>query len=53
MDDPKLWLVGCRPGKEKEAVINLMSKARAVQIEILSAFASSHVKDGIYIEAFK
>lgn len=55
--DPKLWQVGCRKGKEKEAVINLLQKAiqreqENLPLEIFSVFASSHVKDYVYIEAF-
>lgn len=57
IDDPKLWQVGCRKGKGKEAVINLLQKAIHKQSEndplkIFSAFASSHVKDYIYVEAY-
>lgn len=58
IQDPKLWLVGCRNGKEKEAAMNLMQKAlfRAREedpLEIFSAFASNHVRDYIYVEAYK
>ena len=57
VEDPKLWLVGCRRGKEKEAVINLMNKAivkaqEGDPLPIYSAFASNHVRDNIYVEAF-
>jgi transcription elongation factor SPT5 len=57
INDPKVWQVGCKKGKEKEAVINLLQKALHKQLEgenleIFSAFASSHVKDYIYVEAF-
>lgn len=58
IDDPKLWLVGCRRGKTQVAVINLMQKALQLAAEgsplkIFSAFASSHLDDRIYVEAYQ
>ena len=57
ISDPKLWQVGCKKGKGKEAVINLLQKCLHKQqleepLDIFSAFASSHVKDYIYVEAY-
>lgn len=54
--DAKLWQVRCKKGKEKEAAINLLHKAMHKQgeddpLQILSVFASNHVKDYIYVEA--
>jgi transcription elongation factor SPT5 len=58
VESPKLWLVGCRKGKEREAAINLMNKYIALkgtrdQLEIFSVFASDHTKESIYVEAYK
>ena len=58
IDDPKLWLVHCRKGKTQMAVINLMQKALQLQAEgsplkVFSAFASSHLEDRIYVEAYQ
>lgn len=56
--DPKLWLVPCSKGKEREAVINLMNKAllksnERQNLPIFSAFCSDHLSDYIYVEAYK
>jgi transcription elongation factor SPT5 len=58
VQDPKLWLVPCSKGKEREAVINLMNKALLKSAEgdnlsIFSAFCSDHLSDYIYVEAYK
>ena len=58
IDDPKLWLVSCRRGKAREAVINLMQKSLQLQAEgtplrIFAAFASSYLEDRIYVEAYQ
>lgn len=58
IEDPKLWLVGCRNGKEREAALNLIQKCLVRQsegypLEIFSVFASNYVKDYIYVEAYK
>lgn len=58
IDDPKLWLVSCRKGKTQEAAINIMQKAIHLHSEgrplkIFSAFASSHLDDRIYVEAYQ
>ena len=57
VSDAKLWQVRCKKGKEKEAAINLLNKALFKQqegdpLQILSVFASNHVKDFIYVEAY-
>lgn len=56
--DPKLWLVECVTGSEREAVLSLMKKARAMAakgtpLEIKSVFCQDHLKGFLYIEAFK
>lgn len=58
IEDPKLWLVSCRRGKAREAVINLMQKSLQLQAEgtplkVFAAFASSYLDDRIYVEAFQ
>lgn len=47
--DPKLWLVECVTGSEREAVLSLMKKARALAakgtpLEIKSVFCQDHLK---------
>lgn len=47
--DPKLWLVECVAGSEREAVLSLMKKARAMAVkgtplEIKSVFCQDHLK---------
>ena len=56
--DPKLWMVRCKAGHEKEAVISLMNKYIAMQgtgneLHILSATTSDRVSGFAYVEAFK
>jgi len=55
--DPKPWQVKCRPGKEKECVLNLLHKfffsGKASNLKILSAFSIEALKGYIYVEAFK
>ena len=60
LDDPKLWLVKCKIGKERESVENLYHKYFAhnkpkkdLVIKILSAASFDSLKGYIYIEAFK
>ncbi len=58
VNDPKLWLVRCKPGKERDIVYNLMRKfldyqTRDRPIEIYSAFARESLQGYIYIEAEK
>jgi transcription elongation factor SPT5 len=57
VSDAKLWQVRCKKGKEREAAINLLHKALHKRLEgdplqVLSVFASNHVKDFIYVEAY-
>ena len=47
--DPPMWLVKCRPGKEKEIVLGIMSKFVARQntadpLVVISAVAPDHLK---------
>ena len=58
--DPNLWMVKCRIGDEKNAVLQLMRKFIAFEnsdkvepLLIKSAIAPEGVKGFIYIEAFK
>jgi transcription elongation factor SPT5 len=56
--DPLLFVVSCREGKEKRAVVSLMTKKMFCQFNakpfnILSASMSFTVPGKIYIEAFK
>lgn len=58
MRDPKLWLVKCDPGLEKEAVLKLMSKyfryGRTPEpVFTCSAFTTPAVKGYVYVEAVK
>lgn len=56
--DPKLWMIKCKPGKEKATVVALMRKCLMKntgedKILIKSAIAPTHLKGYIYIEADK
>ncbi|KAI4320600.1 hypothetical protein MLD38_034061 [Melastoma candidum] len=53
--DPKLWMVKCAIGHEREAVACLMQKCidRGSEMQIRSAIALDHLKNYIYIEADK
>ena len=56
--DPRLWMVKCQIGSEKETLIRLMHKYLAHQrtkepMLIRSVVVPEHVKGYIYIEAFK
>ncbi|KAG6671691.1 hypothetical protein I3842_16G016700 [Carya illinoinensis] len=53
--DPKLWMVKCAIGREREAVICLMQKYidKGTELQITSAVALDHLKNYIYIEAYK
>ncbi|KXZ44189.1 hypothetical protein GPECTOR_71g550 [Gonium pectorale] len=57
-NDPKLWLVTCKAGHEREAVVQLLQKAytlaeRGSPLRILSAVALDHLPGFIYVEAAK
>ncbi|XP_074337491.1 putative transcription elongation factor SPT5 homolog 1 [Apium graveolens] len=53
--DPKLWLVKCAVGHEREVAVCLMQKCidRGPDLQIKSAIALDHLKNYIYIEADK
>ncbi|KAB1220919.1 hypothetical protein CJ030_MR3G026798 [Morella rubra] len=53
--DPKLWMVKCAIGREREAVFCLMQKSidRGPELQITSAVALDHLKNYIYVEACK
>ncbi|XP_022939549.1 putative transcription elongation factor SPT5 homolog 1 isoform X1 [Cucurbita moschata] len=53
--DPKLWMVRCAIGREREAAVCLMQKCidRGPEMQIRSAVALDHLKNYIYIEADK
>ncbi|XP_030525153.1 putative transcription elongation factor SPT5 homolog 1 [Rhodamnia argentea] len=53
--DPKLWMVKCAIGHEREAAVCLMQKAidKGPELQIRSAIALDHLKNYIYIEADK
>ncbi|KAI7754771.1 hypothetical protein M8C21_033839, partial [Ambrosia artemisiifolia] len=53
--DPKLWMVKCAIGHEREVAVCLMQKCidRSSELQIRSAIALDHLKNYIYIEADK
>ncbi|XP_010509782.1 PREDICTED: putative transcription elongation factor SPT5 homolog 2 [Camelina sativa] len=53
--DPKLWLVKCAIGREREVAVCLMQKSIDVESEfkIRSAIALDHLQNYIYVEADK
>ncbi|KAM7253344.1 hypothetical protein ACFE04_025962 [Oxalis oulophora] len=53
--DPKLWMVKCAIGREREAATCLMQKFidSGSQLQIRSAVALDHLKNYIYVEAQK
>ncbi|EOA26299.1 hypothetical protein CARUB_v10024589mg [Capsella rubella] len=53
--DPKLWLVKCAIGREREVAVCLMQKIidRESEFKIRSAIALDHLQNYIYIEADK
>ncbi|PRP82026.1 transcription elongation factor SPT5-like [Planoprotostelium fungivorum] len=56
--DPKMWMVGCKHGSEKQMVINLMQKFIDKQgtpeaLLIKSAVCQDHLPGYIYVEADK
>ncbi|MCL7034964.1 hypothetical protein MKW94_004064 [Papaver nudicaule] len=53
--DPKLWMVKCAIGREREAAVCLMQKCidKGSEMQIRSAIALDHLKNYIYIEADK
>eukprot|EP00004_Rigifila_ramosa_P011925 TRINITY_DN2558_c0_g2_i2.p1 TRINITY_DN2558_c0_g2~~TRINITY_DN2558_c0_g2_i2.p1 ORF type:complete len:942 (-),score=225.33 TRINITY_DN2558_c0_g2_i2:98-2923(-) len=58
VSDPKLWLVNCREGKERDVVMQIMHVAaghlaQGTPLLIRSAVSQDHLKSRIYIEADK
>uniref|UniRef100_A0A5B7AL96 Transcription elongation factor SPT5 n=1 Tax=Davidia involucrata TaxID=16924 RepID=A0A5B7AL96_DAVIN len=53
--DPKLWMVKCAIGREREVAVCLMQKSidKGSELQIRSAIALDHLKNYIYIEADK
>nr|KAJ0217171.1 hypothetical protein LSAT_V11C300154100 [Lactuca sativa] len=53
--DPKLWMVKCAIGHEREVAVCLMQKCidRGSELQIRSAIALDHLKNYVYIEADK
>lgn len=53
--DPKLWMVKCAIGREREVAVCLMQKFidKGSELQIRSAVALDHLKNYIYIEADK
>ncbi|KAL1831157.1 hypothetical protein ACET3Z_000808 [Daucus carota] len=53
--DPKLWMVKCAIGHEREVAVCLMQKCidRGPDLQIRSAIALDHLKNYIYIEVDK
>eukprot|EP00210_Caulerpa_lentillifera_P002505 g2402.t1 len=54
--DPKLWMVQCRPGSEKQLCLQLMNKyityrERDTPLDIKSAISLDHLKGFFYVEA--
>lgn len=58
LQDPKMWMVRTKPGKEKEAILHLMNRfflKRELEepMYIFSATAPEHTPGYIYVEAMK
>ncbi|PRW59844.1 transcription elongation factor SPT5-like protein 1 [Chlorella sorokiniana] len=56
--DPKLWVVRCGEGQEREAVVCLLQKCydlakRGTPLLIKAAFCQDHLKGYFYVEAHK
>ncbi|XP_043719311.1 putative transcription elongation factor SPT5 homolog 1 [Telopea speciosissima] len=53
--DPKLWMIKCAIGHEREAAVCLMQKYidKGSELQIRSAIALDHLKNYIYVEADK
>ncbi|CAN8246881.1 unnamed protein product [Cochlearia groenlandica] len=53
--DPKLWMVKCAIGREREVAVCLMQKFidRGSDLQIRSVVAPDHLKNFIYVEADK
>lgn len=58
VDDPSIWGIRCRPGKEHEIVFNLLRKqaereTSVAPLNIVSVFTRDHLPGYIYIEALR
>ncbi|XP_039062437.1 putative transcription elongation factor SPT5 homolog 1 isoform X2 [Hibiscus syriacus] len=53
--DPKLWMVKCAIGRERETAVCLMQKFidKGTEMQIRSVIALDHLKNYIYVEADK
>ncbi|GAA5800987.1 hypothetical protein HPULCUR_006427 [Helicostylum pulchrum] len=56
VNDPNLWMVKCKPGKEKDVIFGLMKRCFDRQetvnsLDTFSAFARETLKGYIYVEA--
>ncbi|KAK2360371.1 putative transcription elongation factor SPT5 protein [Trifolium repens] len=53
--DPKMWLVKCAIGRERETAVCLIRKYMHTgsELQIKSAIALDHLKNYIYVEAYK
>ncbi|KAK4481332.1 hypothetical protein RD792_012217 [Penstemon davidsonii] len=53
--DPKLWMIKCAIGREREVAVCLMQKCidRGSELQIRSVVALDHLKNYVYIEADK
>ncbi|XP_073129582.1 putative transcription elongation factor SPT5 homolog 1 [Henckelia pumila] len=51
--DPKLWMLKCEIGREREVAVCLMQKCidKGSEVQITSAIALDHLKNYIYVEA--
>lgn len=58
VSDAKLWLIKCRPGKEKDVIQSIWKRYRDREhadkpLQITSVISRDHLKGYLYIEAFK
>jgi transcription elongation factor SPT5 len=58
VDDPSIWAIKCKPGKEKDIILSILKRTwamrnRGQQIEITSAFERDSLSGYIYVEARK
>lgn len=51
VNDPTIWAVKVRPGKERDLVFSVSKKAGAQDLHISSAFQRDSIKGFVYIEA--
>lgn len=58
VDDPSIWGIRCRPGKENEIIFNVLRKqaereSSPAPLQIVSVFVREHLQGYVYIEARK